>query len=66
MERQANVFASEFLAPATEIADLLPTRIDWKRLMALKGTWGVSIQALLFRGRELRVMPEHTYRRAVT
>jgi Zn-dependent peptidase ImmA (M78 family)/transcriptional regulator with XRE-family HTH domain len=66
VERQANIFASEFLAPADEIADLLPSRVDWKRLMQLKATWGISIQALLFRARSLRIMPEHTYRRAVT
>jgi Zn-dependent peptidase ImmA (M78 family)/transcriptional regulator with XRE-family HTH domain len=66
VERQAQAFASEFLAPSSEIADLLPSRLDWKRLMALKETWGISIQALLFRARSLRVMPEYTYRRAVT
>ena len=66
VERQAHAFASEFLAPSSEIADLLPSRLDWKRLMALKETWGISIQALLFRARSLRVMPEYTYRRAVT
>lgn len=66
VERQANVFASEFLAPASEIADVLPSKVDWKRLIDLKVTWGISMQALLFRARALRVMPEHTYRRAVT
>jgi Zn-dependent peptidase ImmA (M78 family)/transcriptional regulator with XRE-family HTH domain len=66
VEHQANVFASEFLAPASEIADLLPSRVDWKRLMDLKVTWGISMQALLFRARSLRIMPEYTYRRAVT
>jgi Zn-dependent peptidase ImmA (M78 family)/DNA-binding XRE family transcriptional regulator len=66
VERQANVFASEFLAPASEIADFLPSKVDWKRLMELKESWGISMQALLFRARSLRVMPEYTYRRAVT
>lgn len=66
VERQANVFASEFLAPAREIGDLLPSGADWKRLMELKATWGISIQALLYRARSLKVMPEFTYRRAVT
>jgi Zn-dependent peptidase ImmA (M78 family)/transcriptional regulator with XRE-family HTH domain len=66
VERQAHVFASEFLAPASEIGELLPSRVDWKRLMQLKETWGISMQALLFRARSLKVMPEHTYRRAVT
>lgn len=66
IERQAHLFASEFLAPASEIADLLPTRADWKRLLDLKATWGISMQALLYRARSLKVMPEFTYRRAVT
>lgn len=34
--------------------------------MQLKETWGISMQALLYRARTLQVMPEHTYRRAVT
>jgi Zn-dependent peptidase ImmA (M78 family)/transcriptional regulator with XRE-family HTH domain len=66
VERHANVFASEFLAPTAELADLLPARADWKRLLGLKEIWGISIQALLFRARQLRIMPEHTYRRAMT
>ena len=60
------MFASEFLAPASEIADLLPATVDWKRLMGLKETWGISMQALLYRARSLKIMPEHTYRRAIT
>lgn len=66
VERHANVFASEFLAPSSEIGDLLPSRVDWKLLMDLKKTWGISIQALLYRSRSLKAMPEHTYRRAIT
>jgi Zn-dependent peptidase ImmA (M78 family)/transcriptional regulator with XRE-family HTH domain len=66
VERQAHAFASEFLAPASEIADLLPRRADWKQLLELKEVWGISIQALLYRARSLKVMNEHTYRRAVT
>lgn len=66
VERQANAFAAELLTPANEIADLLPLRADWQRLLELKSIWGVSIQALLFRARTLGVMPEHVYRRSVT
>jgi Zn-dependent peptidase ImmA (M78 family)/transcriptional regulator with XRE-family HTH domain len=66
VERQANAFAAEFLLPADEIADVLPRRADWKRLLELKSIWGVSIQALLYRARTLGVMPEHVYRRSVT
>jgi Zn-dependent peptidase ImmA (M78 family) len=65
VESHANAFAAEFLAPSSEIADSLPARAEWKRLLSLKETWGISMQALLFRARQLRVMPEHTYRRAM-
>jgi Zn-dependent peptidase ImmA (M78 family)/transcriptional regulator with XRE-family HTH domain len=66
VERQANIFASEFLAPGSEIVDDLPSRADWRQLLHLKEVWGISIQALLYKARSLAVMPEHTYRRAVT
>ena len=66
VERQAHAFASEFLAPASEIADELPRSVNWRALLDLKNIWGISIQALLFRARSIGVMTEHTYRRAVT
>jgi len=66
VERQAHAFASEFLAPAGEIAGALPRFANWRQLLALKNVWGISIQALLFRARSLGIMGEHTYRRAVT
>ena len=66
VERQANAFAAEFLAPARAIADQLPRRADWAALLELKRTWGISIQALLYRARSLGVMHDHVYRRSVT
>lgn len=66
VERQAHTFASELLAPTAEIADQLPRTLNWNLLLELKQVWGISMQALLFRARTLGVMPEHTYRRAVT
>lgn len=66
VERQAHVFASEFLAPASQIFDDLPARADWKQLLHLKEVWGISMQALLYKARSLGTMPENTYRRAVT
>lgn len=66
VERHANSFASEFLAPSAEIVDLLPRRVDWKALLQLKETWGISMQALLYRSKSLGVMSDHVYRRAVT
>lgn len=66
IEQQAHLFATEFLAPRDQIADLLPSNANWRRLTELKQTWGLSIQALLYRSRAIGVMTEHTYRRAVT
>jgi Zn-dependent peptidase ImmA (M78 family)/transcriptional regulator with XRE-family HTH domain len=66
VERQAHAFAAEFVAPAEHMHDELPARADWRRFIELKQVWGLSIGALLFRARELGVMPENAYRRAVT
>ena len=66
VERQANAFAAAFLAPSDEIRDSLPSKVDWPKLLLLKRTWGMSMQALLFRARSVGIMNEHTYRRAMT
>lgn len=68
VEEQAHRFASEFLMPESEIADLLPTAINrsaWVTLAKLKEQWGVSIQALLFRGRRLGRLSDVSYRNAM-
>ena len=39
VERQANIFASSFFAPTSQIVDDLPTRGDWKQLLELKEVW---------------------------
>jgi Zn-dependent peptidase ImmA (M78 family)/transcriptional regulator with XRE-family HTH domain len=64
-EDQAHRFAAEFLLPAADIRDLLPAKADWCRLGQLKEEWGVSLQALLFRARQLGVMANVTYRNAM-
>lgn len=66
VEDQANRFAAEFLMPAADIVDQLPSRADWRRLGELKQHWNVSLQALLYRARTLRVMSDVTYRNAMT
>jgi Zn-dependent peptidase ImmA (M78 family)/transcriptional regulator with XRE-family HTH domain len=64
-EDQAHRFAAELLMPAADIRDLLPAKADWRRLGRLKEEWGVSLQALIFRARQLGVMPSVTYRNAM-
>lgn len=69
VEEQANRFAAELLMPQAQIGDLLPTSMGpaaWKKLARLKEEWGVSIQALLFRARQLGVLSEVSYRNAMT
>jgi Zn-dependent peptidase ImmA (M78 family)/transcriptional regulator with XRE-family HTH domain len=65
VEDQAHRFAAEFLMPAAAIIDELPARVDWPRLFALKERWGVSLQALLMRCRQLKVMSDSTYQKAM-
>ncbi len=66
VERQAHQFAAAFLMPAEQVRQILPSRFDLTRLIDLKHQWGVSIAALLYRARELGVMTDAVYRRAVT
>lgn len=66
LERQAFAFGSAFLLPAKAAEDVLPRTLDFARLLQLKNTWGISVQALLFRSRSLGIMSDATYRRAMT
>jgi Zn-dependent peptidase ImmA (M78 family)/transcriptional regulator with XRE-family HTH domain len=65
VEDQAHRFASEFLMPAAGIIGELPAKVDWQQLFILKERWGVSLQAILMRCRQLKVMSESTYQRAM-
>lgn len=64
-ERQANALAAELLMPRVYIEDVLPSRFDLRAYIQLKHQWGVSIAALLYRAKELRVITSVAYRRAV-
>jgi Zn-dependent peptidase ImmA (M78 family)/transcriptional regulator with XRE-family HTH domain len=68
VEDQANRFAAEFLLPAAEIRDELPTIMNgaaWQSLARGKERWGTSIQALLYRARRLGALTEVSYRNAM-
>ncbi|MFD8366021.1 helix-turn-helix domain-containing protein [Streptomyces hygroscopicus] len=65
IETQAHRFAAEFLLPASELRELLPSKADWRTLASLKESWGVSLQALLYRARALGIMSDVTYRNAI-
>jgi Zn-dependent peptidase ImmA (M78 family)/transcriptional regulator with XRE-family HTH domain len=57
MEREAHRFAAEFLMPAREIrGDLV--NLDMAKAAALKQHWKVSMAALIYRARDLEVIPD--------
>jgi Zn-dependent peptidase ImmA (M78 family)/transcriptional regulator with XRE-family HTH domain len=57
MEREAHRFAAEFLMPAREIrGDLV--NLDLAKAAALKQHWKVSMAALIYRARDLEVIPD--------
>ncbi|WP_449407156.1 helix-turn-helix domain-containing protein [Microbacterium maritypicum] len=63
MERQADLFASEFLTPRDVIRDELPTRLNIGALEELSAIWGVSVKMLIRRSRALERISESTARR---
>ncbi len=68
IEGQAHDFAASLLFPESVARDLLPARLDpagWARLAELKRTWGISMAALLYRARALRVLSPDAYQAAV-
>jgi Zn-dependent peptidase ImmA (M78 family)/transcriptional regulator with XRE-family HTH domain len=64
-ELEAHRFAAELLLPSNSIMSELPHRPFWPLLQQLKEHWGVSIQALLYRARELGIYSDTTYRNAM-
>jgi len=63
-ERQADAFAAEFLTPAGSLTSSLPIRVDFTVLGRLQQTWGVSLDSLLVRCRELGLHSEAVSSRA--
>ncbi|WP_219814574.1 XRE family transcriptional regulator [Rathayibacter sp. AY1E2] len=64
LEREADRFAAEFLMPTNVIRDELPTRFDLRKLALLSERWGVSVQALVYRSKELGLISDSAARRA--
>lgn len=63
-EREADAFAAEFLTPRDSLLPLLPRRIDLAELADLQRTWGVSVDSLIYRCRELGLISDATAGRA--
>jgi Zn-dependent peptidase ImmA (M78 family)/DNA-binding XRE family transcriptional regulator len=62
LEKEANIFAAEFLCPATAMkAEIMPP-VTLTSLARLKPRWGVSIQMLIRRAKDLGIVPDRQYR----
>jgi Zn-dependent peptidase ImmA (M78 family) len=62
MEREADRFAAELLVPQDAIRNEIETPVTLTGLLELKGRWGVSIQSLIVRARDLRLIGDRQYR----
>ena len=65
VEAQAHRFAGAFLGPADTLRPELPTELDWGRYLSLKRRWGLSMAALVRRAKDLRVIDDSMYTRAM-
>jgi Zn-dependent peptidase ImmA (M78 family)/transcriptional regulator with XRE-family HTH domain len=63
-EHQADVFAAEFLTPRDSILPNLPAHADLHHLSKLRRTWGVPVDSLLHRCRELGLLSDSSATRA--
>jgi Zn-dependent peptidase ImmA (M78 family)/DNA-binding XRE family transcriptional regulator len=63
-EREADEFAAELLTPRAQVEPLLPRTIRVAALENLSNSWGVSIESLIRRMGELRVVSDVSVRRA--
>ena len=63
-EREADEFAAELLTPRAQIEPLLPRTIRMAALEKLSTSWGVSVESLIRRMGELRVVSDVSVRRA--
>ena len=63
-EKEADAFAAELLTPREAVVPQLPTRMDMHALDALSREWGVAVDSLVYRCREVNVISDAAYRRA--
>jgi Zn-dependent peptidase ImmA (M78 family)/DNA-binding XRE family transcriptional regulator len=62
LEQQANLFAAEFLLPEEGIRYDITTPVTLTSLAALKPKWGVSLQTLIRRAKDLEIISLRQYR----
>jgi Zn-dependent peptidase ImmA (M78 family) len=63
-EKEADAFAAEFLTPGDVITPQLPARMDLNALERLSKKWGVAVDSLVYRCREVGAVSDPAYRRA--
>jgi Zn-dependent peptidase ImmA (M78 family) len=64
-EREANRFAGAFLAPRESFLQECPRRWSFEAFRQMKFRWRMSIQALLYRAKDLGCISQSTHRRAM-
>lgn len=66
-ESEANHFASAFLLPRSSFTNIFPvsSRINWSAVQEIKKTFKVSKAAILYRAKQLGLIPEKQYVGAV-
>ena len=65
VEAQAHRFAGAFLAPAKALRQELPRDLDWGCYLELKREWGMSMAALIRRAKDLGIIDDVMYTRAM-
>jgi Zn-dependent peptidase ImmA (M78 family) len=61
IEAEADEFAAELLTPLSALRSEMPSRPKLSNLYAMKARWGVSVQSLIRRARELGAVDDHQY-----
>ena len=62
IEKQADDFASEFLLPEKAMRNELTPPISLTELARMKLRWGVSMQALIYRARNLKIINDRQFK----
>lgn len=63
-EKEADAFAAELLTPSEVITPQLPARMDLHALDRLSRQWGVAVDSLVYRCREVGAVSDPAYHRA--
>lgn len=61
-ETEADAFAGEFLLPAARLLSDWPSQVTLEALLPLKKKWGLSLSALIRRGRDAGLLSEADYK----